>query len=233
MVSLIGDCLVSCARMKPTKLPPVGYYLAYEVGQLAGVSGDRIGQWARYGYICSSQSDGPPRIYSYQDIAEAIVVHGLIRDGMPMRNVRMAVRNLRDEFGPWPLQDAPLYRELDRRILLLDSGELWEADAKKMPGHGVIYPTVQQDLKQIATDLRRGGWAVRERPDLEHIEVNPQRLSGRPTIKGRRMPARFVAETARTAGGRELLRTDFDLEPSQIDDAVSWLESVDSNLAAA
>ena len=233
MVSPISDCGLACASMEPTKLPPVGHYLAYEVAQLAGVSGDRIGQWARYGYICSSQSDGPPRIYSYQDVAEAMVVHGLIRAGMPMRNIRVAVQNLRDEFGPWPLQDAPLYRELDRRILLLDSSELWEADAKKMPGHGVICQAVKQDLRQIAADLRRGGWASRELPELEHIEVNPQRLSGRPTIKGRRIPARFVAQTAHTPGGWDLLRTDFDLETIQIDDAVSWLEFVDSNLAAA
>ena len=225
--------MVACATMKPTKLPPVGYYLAHEVGQLAGVSGDRIGQWARYGYIRSSQSEGSPRIYSYQDVAEAMVVHSLINDGMPMRGIRAAVRNLRDEFGPWPLQDAPLYAESDRRILLEDSGQLFVADATRMQGHGVIYPVVQDHLKQIAADLRRGGWAARERPDLEHIEVNPERLSGRPTIKGRRIPVRFVAETALTASGRGLLREDFDLEPAQIDDAVRWLESVDSYLAAA
>ena len=223
----------ACVTMQPTKLPPVGSYLAYEVGQLAGVSGDRIGQWARYGYIRSSQSDGPPRIYSYQDVAEAMVVHALVQAGMPMRNIRSAVRNLRNEFGPWPLQDAPPYAESDRRVLLMDSGELFEADATKMPGSGVIYQTVERDLRQIAADLRRGGWAAGELPNLVHIEVNPKRLSGRPTIRGRRIPARFVAETARTAGGRDLLRTDFDLEPAQIDDAVTWLRSVDTYLAAA
>ena len=233
IVSQITDRVLACATMNPAKLPPVGYYLAHEVGQLAGVSGDRIGQWARYGYIRSSQSPGPPRIYSYQDVAEAMVVHALTRDGMPMRNIRSAVRNLRDEFGPWPLQDAHLYAESACRILLMDSGELFEADATKMPGSGVIYQTVERNLKQIAADLRRGGWAARELPDLEHIEVNPKRLSGRPTIRGRRIPARFVAETARTVGGRDLLRTDFDLQPAQIDDAVSWLRSVDAYLAAA
>ena len=219
--------------MKPTKLPPVGYYLAHEVGQLAGVSGDRIGQWARYGYIRSSQSEGPPRIYSYQDVAEAMVVHGLINDGIPMKKIRVTVQYLRDEYGPWPLQVAPLYAESDRRILLEDSGQLFVADATKMQGHGVINAVVQDHLKRIAADLRRGGWAARERPDLEYIEVDPERLSGRPTIKGRRIPGRFVAETALTASGRELLLEEFDLEPAQINDAVRWLESVDSYLAAA
>ena len=219
--------------MRPTTLLPVGHYLAHEVGQLAGVSGDRIGQWARFGYIRSSQSEGSPRIYSYQDVAEAMVVHSLIEDGMPMTKVRVAVQNLRDEFGPWPLQDAPLYAESDRRLLLEDSGELFEADTTKMQGHGVIYPVVQEHLKQIATDLRRGGWAAREHSDLQHIEVDPERLSGRPTIKGRRIPARFVAETALTDGGRDLLMREFGLEPAQIEDAARWLESVDSYLAAA
>ena len=161
------------------------------------------------------------------------MVHSLINDGMPMPRIRVAVRNLRDEFGPWPLQDAPLYTESDRRLLLEDSGQLFEADTTKVPGHGVIYPVVQDELKRIAADLRKGGWAAREHPDLEHIEVDPERLSGRPTIKGRRIPARFVAETALTVGGRDLLLEDFDLEPAQVDDAVSWLESVDSYLAAA
>ncbi|MCE2528315.1 MAG: DUF433 domain-containing protein [Acidimicrobiia bacterium] len=225
--------MVAYATMEPIKFPPVGYYLAHEVGQLAGVSGGRIGQWARYGYIRSSQSEGRPRVYSYQDVAEAMVVHSLINDGMPMSKIRVAVQNLRDEFGAWPLQDAPLYTESDRRILLQDSGQLYEADATKMPWHGVIYPVVQDHLKQIAHDLRRGGWAAREHPDLEYIEVDPERLSGRPTIKGRRIPARFVAETARAASGADLLREEFDLEQNQIDDAVRWLESVDSYLATA
>ncbi len=219
--------------MTATKLPPVGYYLAHEVGQLAGVSGDRIGQWARYGYIRSSQSEGTPRLYSYQDVAEAMVVHSLINDGMPMGRIRVAVQNLRKEFGPWPLQNAPLYSESHRRLLLEDSGQLFEADTTKMQGHGVIYPVVQDQLKAIAADLRRGGWAAREYPDLEYIEVNPNRLSGRPTIKGRRIAARFVAETALTTDGRELLRRDFDLKPPHIADAVRWCESVDSYLTAA
>src|SRR2546430_17543574 len=56
-----------------TQLPPRGQYLAHEVGRLAGVSGPQVGQWARNGYIRSSQSDGLPRIYSFQDVAEAMV----------------------------------------------------------------------------------------------------------------------------------------------------------------
>ncbi len=56
---------------------PLGIYWAVEVGQLAGVSRRTVGQWARHGYIRSSRSTTSPRVYSFQDVAEAIVVHEL------------------------------------------------------------------------------------------------------------------------------------------------------------
>ena len=56
------------------EMPPVGHYLAREAGSLAGVSGDKIGQWARRGYIRSSQRTHVPRVYSFQDVAEAMVI---------------------------------------------------------------------------------------------------------------------------------------------------------------
>jgi len=35
------------------------------------------------------------------------------------------------------------------------------------------------NLRRIAGDLSRGGWVAKEMPELRHIEVNPDRLSGR------------------------------------------------------
>ncbi len=49
------------------RMPPRGHYLAWEAGQLAGVSGNAIGQWGRRGYIHASQSEAVPKVYSYQD----------------------------------------------------------------------------------------------------------------------------------------------------------------------
>lgn len=66
------------------EMSPRGYYLAHEVGWLAGVSGDRIGQWARRGYIRSSVSSVVPRVYSFQDVAEAMVVHELLLRRHPL-----------------------------------------------------------------------------------------------------------------------------------------------------
>lgn len=88
-------------------MPPRGRYLAHEVGLLAGVPGHTIGQWARRGYIKSSVSQDRPRIYSYQDVAEAMVVHDLLTRAVPHREIRTAIDSLH-EYGDWPLTHAPL-----------------------------------------------------------------------------------------------------------------------------
>src|SRR4051812_23872033 len=91
-------------------MPPRGHYLANEVGALAGVSGDQIGQWARYAYIRSSQSGDVPRIYSYQDVAEAMAVHQLRLNKISYADIRTALAALRDDpdLGDWPLSQADL-----------------------------------------------------------------------------------------------------------------------------
>ena len=67
-----------------------GSFLAGEVGELAGVSGNTIGQWARWGYIRASQSGGDPHVYSVEDIAEASVVAELIGRGVRHADVHRA-----------------------------------------------------------------------------------------------------------------------------------------------
>jgi len=85
-----------------------GHFLAAEVGEMAGVSGTTIGQWARWGYIRSSGSDGEPRVYSVEDVAEAAIVGELLARGVPHRDIRRAIERLREEYGAWPLSEAPL-----------------------------------------------------------------------------------------------------------------------------
>ena len=87
---------------------PHGHLLAADVGELAGVSGTTIGQWARRGYIRSSASDGDPRGYSVEDVVEAAIVGELLGRGVRHAEVRRAIDRLRDEYGTWPLSDAEL-----------------------------------------------------------------------------------------------------------------------------
>jgi uncharacterized protein (DUF433 family) len=90
----------------------------------------------------------------------------------------------------------------------------------------------RMDLVKIAKDLARGGWAARELRNLRNIEVNPDRLSGRPTIRGRRVSAEAVANIAADEGW-ETLRAGYSLSDAQIKDAVRWWAKVQDYQAAA
>jgi uncharacterized protein (DUF433 family) len=192
---------------------------------LAGVSGAKIGQWAHYGYMRASQSEPGeyPRVYSYQDVAEAILIHELLDDKVPLPVLRPVIEGLRARLGDWPLQHAQLEtvstEEVPIASLLVREGDLH----LELGEHGwqiVEHTTISP--QRVAAELHRGGWAARQLPDLQHIAVDPDYLSGRPTIRGRRVPVSLVAELAEEEDGSKILHDDYDLTSDQIDDAVRW-----------
>jgi len=70
-------------------------------------------------------------------------------------------------------------------------------------------------------------------PDIKHIEVDPERLGGRPTSRDRRLPADKVGELAQTPEGRKTLIEDYELNHDEIEDAARWYEAVSRYAAAA
>src|SRR5918998_5636594 len=84
-----------------------GHLLAGDAGELVGVSGTTIGQWARHGYIRPSQSAELPHVYSVEDVAEAAIVAALLHRGVRHGDVRRAIQRLRS-YGEWPLSEARL-----------------------------------------------------------------------------------------------------------------------------
>ena len=98
-----------------------GELLAGAVGELAGVTGNTIGQWARWGYIRASQSDGDPHVYSFEDAAEAAMVKSLIDRGVSRMMIRRAISYL-GEYGDWPLTEALLAVTDRGKIVLRDDG---------------------------------------------------------------------------------------------------------------
>jgi MerR-like DNA binding protein len=86
---------------------PHGQFLAAEVGELVGVSGTTIGQWARRGYIRASRSTADPHVYALEDIGEAMVVAALLRRGVRRADVRR-LREALGDLGPWPFGTATL-----------------------------------------------------------------------------------------------------------------------------
>jgi DNA-binding transcriptional MerR regulator len=103
-----------------------------------GVTGTTIGQWARWGYIRASQSQGDPHVYSVEDVAEAAMVHALLERGVSHAQVRRAIAHLP---GTWPLSDARLAVTengrivLDREFVLSPRG--WQAMTALPPLHDV------------------------------------------------------------------------------------------------
>src|SRR3954466_9178618 len=102
-----------------------GHLLAGEVGELAGVTGNTIGQWARWGYIRASQSAGDPHVYSVEEVAEAAVVRALLDRQGRHRVARLAIAHL-DDYGGRPLSQAPLATTPDGRLVLLrEDGDVY------------------------------------------------------------------------------------------------------------
>jgi uncharacterized protein (DUF433 family) len=217
-------------------MAPRGHYLAHEVGFLAGVSGPRVGQWAKNGYIRSSQGTDLPRVYSFQDTAEAMIVHELVDARVEYEEIREAIAGLRERFGDdWPLTQAQdklgTYGKAGkpkRRVAYADKEGVYDLGLKKWQQMDA------SDLGRISGLLRRGGWAARKLTDLKHIEVDPDRLSGTPTIKGRRVAAKAVAELADSGSvGVQILREEYDLKRDQIRDAQKWWGEARKVLVAA
>src|SRR3712207_4775588 len=84
-----------------------GHLMAGDAGELVGVSGTTIGQWARHGYIRPSQSAELPHVYSVEDVGEAAIVATLLGRGVRHADVRRAIERLRS-YGDWPLSEARL-----------------------------------------------------------------------------------------------------------------------------
>jgi DNA-binding transcriptional MerR regulator len=133
-------------------MSPHGRLLAGDVGELAGVSGTTIGQWARRGLIRSSQSDGDPRVYAVEDAAEAAIVADLLARGVPHAEVHRLVERLGGDYGRWPLSEARLAVTADRarpRVVLREDGR-----AFALGPHGWQQLAVLPELEEVRVRFR-------------------------------------------------------------------------------
>lgn len=204
---------------------PIGAYTAAEVARLAGVSPHRVGAWARQGIVLPSVSERP-NIYSYADAGEALLAHYLVNEGKRPGEIREIVEYLRTEYGPWPLMNALLAH--DGRLLLVKKDGRWVSVDR--PEHEVI-PKTLLNLKEIRESLANGGWAAFQCPRT-HIEVDPDRHSGTPVVRGRRLPTALVAGIASAQDGWATLRNDYGLSNEEIEDAVGYEHDVAELVAA-
>jgi len=161
---------------------PSGRYLAVDVARLAGVPGDRVGQWARWGHIQASVSADDPHVYSWADVAEALAVHTLLEAGFELPLIRAAVDRLGGPAGH-PLSTAGVH-DVDGRLAVERGDMLVDVftDQGVLEWDGRLRP---------AELLLAGGW-----PGLVHpgvVEVDPLRAGGVPLVAGRRLPVEIAA----------------------------------------
>lgn len=150
-------------------------YLAHEAGRLAGVDGDRIGQWARWGHIRASVSADDPHVYDFADVADALAVRLLLDAGVALPVIRRAVERMG---GEHPLAHG--LHVVDGR-LAVERGDGLEdvfTEQRVLPFDGRLDPGAL---------LRAGGYPALV-TGVEAIEVDPARVGGRPGVRGRRVP---------------------------------------------
>jgi DNA-binding transcriptional MerR regulator len=130
---------------------PHGRFLAGEAGELAGVSGTTIGQWARRGLIRSSISDDEPRVYSVEDVTEAAVVRALLERRIRHGDVHRLIARLSD-YGRWPLSEAALATttEPTPRVVLREEDGDWVLTAR-----GWQRPATALALREVRLRLKR------------------------------------------------------------------------------
>ena len=179
-------------------------YLAHEAARLVGVSGDRIGQWARWGHIRASVSAGDPHVYAWEDVAEALAVHVLLEAGYPLRHIRSVVDRLGGA-GGWPLSSG--VHDVDGRLAVERGDVLVDVFTEQtvLPLDGRV---------RAGELLRSGGWPGRVHPGV--VEIDPLRLGGVPCLAGRRLPVEVAAEVP------EALWEDYALEPAVAESARRW-----------
>jgi hypothetical protein len=158
---------------------------------LAGVPGDRIGQWARWGHIRASVFDGEPHVYAFSDVAEALAVHLLLDAGIGLPVVRRAVERLGGATA-WPLSSGRLH-VVDHR-LAVERGDVLEdvfsEQQTVLPLNGRLTATKL---------LRRGGYPARAIGRLDAVEVDPARACGRPCVRGSRVPVEDAVADGRAS----------------------------------
>ncbi len=204
----------------------LGVFSPRRAGALAGVSGNKIGQWARYGLITPHVYEGrPANRYAFYDVAEAIVIHWLRAAQFSYDEIHRAIATAREEYPDWPLVSAPLGVARDAvegdRGLIVQRVEGGYVETGRPGGQVILKP----ELLGFARDmLRTGGWLA-DQLGLERLEVDPEKLGGAPTLRGRRWPVERVARIAADGEGRDLLVQDYGLDKRDVEESVRWTDA--------
>lgn len=173
----------------------------------------------------------PANLYSFYDAAEAVVIHWLLDHGFGYERIHDAIDRAREDHPEWPLLKAPLgvaRHAVDgdpRGLIVLEVDRGVYVDTSRRDELGGEQIALRPELLEEArVMLRRGGWLA-DRLHLKRLEVDPSKLGGAPTLRGRRWTVERVAQIAADEEGRSILVEDYGLDPREVDESLRWVEA--------
>lgn len=167
----------------------------------------------------------PANYYAFYDVATAIVIHWLRERAFDYSAIHNAIAAALVEYPDWPLLEAPvgIARDAvqgDRGVIVQRVEEGYMETSR--PGSQLV---LRPELLDFAREmLRSGGWLA-DQLRLERLEVDPLKLGGAPTLRGRRWPVERVARIASDVQGRTILIEDYGLDGRDVEESIRWTEA--------
>ncbi|AKK04561.1 MerR HTH family regulatory protein/Protein of unknown function (DUF433) [Corynebacterium mustelae] len=156
---------------------------------LSGASKDQLQRWARNEILVPEINPERPKIYSFRDIV-ALRTIAKLRVNNSLQRIRSAIARLSDYDLTEHLSEYKFATD-GKSVKVFDEDNAHFLNLSKNPGQWDLV-----NLEDIyAPFMNMQG---REVPDLRNpaqgIEINPQRLSGTPTIEDSRVPYDLIVD---------------------------------------
>ncbi|MDP7729465.1 DUF433 domain-containing protein [Mycobacterium sp. TY813] len=152
------------------------------------------------------------------------------REQVKTRRLRSAIQALRDTYQiDYPLAHLRPYLSAEATDLVIGGAEVGLDDAQMVVRTGQMllgdgWPLIER--ARLGID-ERGESYVAELPadeDFPEIVINPQRLSGQPTIAGRRVAVATIAGMNKAGESVEDLAADYGLSIAQVRAAINYAD---------
>lgn len=163
-------------------------------------------------------------VVTWGEMVEARLLAEFRSKHVPVQKLRPAIVRLREEFGRYPLAHARPFLDVEGRELVRAVQEEVGVDRLLQL---VVVRNGQTLLAQATqrfndTVLYEGGVVVRLNPNprTPHVQMDPTRAFGQPSIRNVRTDS--LAEAYRAGTSREDLADLYELNPTQVDEAIRF-----------
>ena len=155
---------------------------------LTGTSTRQLYDWRRKGVLVPEVSPSSPALYSFRDLV-AVRTVAFLRSQISFQKVRVAFENLRQ----LDYLDHPSTYKFgtDGNTIAVEDGNGTVIDLVSNKGQYVMF-TLEEIFREF-TNFAGNKVVDFERP-LPHLEVNPRRMGGWPTIAGTRVPYDAISD---------------------------------------